>query len=96
MFDFCFLNIRLNAIKTSAVICEANPFSGEGPDGAFYSTKKIAQAQRNRKMNQDWFIRNLAKIKKKFSTEDYEQIAKDLGIARFELKDLEWRMGIEE
>tara|TARA_S200000501_G_C20422201_1_gene568464 strand:+ start:271 stop:558 length:288 start_codon:yes stop_codon:yes gene_type:complete len=92
MFDFWFLNLRLKAIKRSAIICEANPFSGEGSDGAFYSMKQIEQAMRNRKMNQHWFIRNLAKIKKKFSTEDYEQIAKDLGIDSTELIGIEIRV----
>lgn len=94
MLDFLFLNTRLIAIKRSAEICDANLISGEGKDGRYYSPNQINAALRNREMNRAWFIRNIAKIKRKFPREKYEKLASDLGISSNDLATIEWEFGI--
>ena len=42
------------------------------------------------------FYRNIKKLKQKFSTEEYESIANDLGITNVQLSEIEWRHVINE
>jgi hypothetical protein len=94
MFEMLFLGVRLKAIKNSALICEANPFSGEDEYGNFFSLNQMTRARKNREMNKKWFFRNIKKLKQKFSTEKYESIANDLGINIVQLNEIEYRLGL--
>ena len=82
MFDI-FLNIRLKAIKNTALILNSNAFDGP------YSLSQIEGARKNREINQKWFIENFYKMKKKFSEEDFEQLGKDLGFGFRDLLEIE-------
>lgn len=75
--------IRLRAIQNSSIIINSNPFSGQ------FSLKQIEQARKNRKLNQGWFVRNYYKLKKKLSNEEFEQLAKNLGLGSRELIEIE-------
>ncbi len=85
LFKF-FYNIRLKAIKSSSIIINSNPFSGP------FGIKQIKQAQKNRKMNQGWFIRNYFKLKTKLSNEEFKQLAEDLGFGFSDLMEIERKL----
>ena len=94
MFEMMFIGHRIKAIKKSGLTIEANPFSGEDKNGNFWSLKQIVQAKKNREMNREWFIRNIKKIKKKFSQKEYIDLAADLGFHNFELSQIEFQSGL--
>lgn len=74
MFDFLFLKTRLKAIDNVALILDSNPFSGP------FSPSQIEAAHKNRKMNQDWFIRNHEKLERRLSNNEFQQLKKKLNL----------------
>jgi hypothetical protein len=82
MFNF-FLKIRLKAINNSALILNANPFSGP------YSLNQIEKARKNREINQKWFVRNYFKMKKTLTKPVFEKLVDDLGFNSLDLYKIE-------
>jgi hypothetical protein len=82
MFNF-FLKIRLKAINNSALILNANLFSGP------YSLNQIEKARKNREINQKWFVRNYFKMKNTLTKPGFEKLVDDLGFNSLDLYKIE-------